>query len=188
MSFFHSLYSWHWRGWAAVAAFGLALFFARVLFPAASARAGGSKVVELQRAHTPESFRKVLEKWSASRADAIGIMKRENIVKLDFIFPVLYGLCFAFAYAAFRGNSNPGSLDILVFSLPFVAGLFDWIENSLHLLLLRGITTASHLEGVEFPSSLVFTASFFAHAKFALLGISLLSLVPALILRLWNRG
>jgi hypothetical protein len=187
MSFVQTLFGWQYRGWAAVAAVALTLFFVFVLFPRATAKTGSTRnsVVDLQKAYTPEMFVEVLRGWSRSKAEAVGVMKRENIVKLDLIFPVLYALAFALSYAALSGRPQPTPLDFVLFVAPLVAGLFDYIENGLHLYLLRGVDNAEQVEQAAragaFSPSLVFAASVFAHAKYVLLGVGLVALAGALV-------
>lgn len=190
MEFVKALYSWPLRGWAALFTLAVGLLFAFVLFPSAIRKTGSEKnrVVALQRAYTAAQFRDVLRGWSAAKDDAVGIMKRENIIKLDLIFPFVYALLFAFAYAWARGNREPGGLDLVLFLAPLVAGLFDLIENALHLYLLRGVNVADDVEKTAFSPALVFAASAFAHAKYALLLVSLIAIVVALVGRVLNRS
>ena len=195
MNFVQSFYGWQWRGWAALVAVAAAFVFMLVLFPRASAKTGSDKnnVVDLQKAYTPEMFAGVLRGWSTAggKDDAVGIMKRENIIKLDLIFPIVYALAFALSYAALSGRRQPTALDFVLFVTPFVAGLFDLIENSIHLCLLRGVNTADDVEAAvkagAFRPSLVFAASAFAHAKYLLLLVSLVALAWVVIQRLRAR-
>lgn len=199
LNLINSVYGWQWRGWLALLALAASLALMFVFFPRASARTGSkqNKVVDLQRAYTPEMFAGVLKGWSVPKTDedrreenretlknAVGIMKRENIIKLDLVFPLLYALSFAFSYAVLSGRRQPTALDFVLFLTPFVAGLFDYAENFIHLRLLRGVETVADVERVEaaggFSPTPVFAASSFAHAKYVLLGVSLLALVVAL--------
>lgn len=196
MNFVQTFYGWEWRGWAALVAVVVSCVFMFILFPRASAKTGSSKnnVVALQKAYTLEMFTGVLRGWSTPKTEedereenketlrnAVGIMKRENIKKLDFIFPVIYALAFALSYAWLTGRRQPTALDFVLFLTPFVAGLFDIIENSIHLCLLRGVNTADDVETAikagTFRPSLIFAASAFAHAKYVLLLVSFASLV-----------
>ena len=190
MNFVQSLYGWQWRGWAALIAIVVAFVFMLVLFPRASAKTGSdvNNVVDLQKAYTLEMFAGVLRGWSTAagaKEDAVGIMKRENIIKLDLIFPVVYALALALSYATLSGRRQPTALDFVLFVTPFVAGLFDLIENSIHLYLLSGVNTAADVEAAvkagAFRPSLVFAASAFAHAKYVLLLVSLAAVVWGVI-------
>ena len=190
MNFVQSFYGWEWRGWAALVAMAVASLFMLVLFSRASAKTGSDKnnVIHLQRAYTPEMFAGVLRSWSTAagaKPEAVGIMKRENIIKLDLIFPVVYALALALSYAALSGRRQPTALDFVLFLTPFVAGLFDLVENSIHLYLLRGVNTAADVEAAvkagTFRPSPVFAASAFAHAKYVLLLVSGAALVWGVI-------
>lgn len=183
-----ALYAWQHRGWVAYFSVLLALLFAAVLFPRATAKTGSreNNVVDLQKAHTVERFTEVLLGWSkkSGNPNAVGVMKRENIVKLDLMFPIIYALALAFSYACARGNRDPGALDLIIFLCPIVAGLFDIVENSLHLQLLSGVNNEADVKAASFSPSLVRTASVFAHAKFALLAASGLAIIVAIFIRL----
>jgi hypothetical protein len=195
VNFIQSFYGWQWRGWAALVAVAVACVFMFVLFPRASAKTGSSKnrVVALQKAYTVEMFTSALRDWSTPKTEeekreenkealrnAVGTMKRENIEKLDFIFPVAYALAFALSYAWLSGRRQPTALDFALFLTPFVAALFDFIEDGIHLRLLSGVNTADDVEAAAragaFNPSLVFAASAFAHAKYVLLTVSLAAL------------
>ena len=185
MEFIENIYAWPARAAVAILAIMLVLLFALQLFPAASRKTGSetNKVVDLQKAFNADRFKEVLLSWSASggNQNAVEIMKWENIIKLDLIFPVLYALALAFAYSAVRGNSSPNKLDLVLFALPFIAGVFDLIENGLHLYLLSGINTRFDVESAHFSPALVCTAATFAAAKYFLLCVSGFSIVCASI-------
>jgi hypothetical protein len=184
---FRSVYAMPWRGVVALVLTIVTAVFALWLFPAAS-RATGSpknKVTDLQRAYTAEMFGSALRKWSKADENAVGIMKSRNIRRLDFIFPALYGLALAFAYAAISGRRAPTALDFVLFVTPLVAALFDYVENTTHLRLLRGIETGADVERAisegRFSDSVVFLGSAFAHAKYVLLAVSVVGLLIAVV-------
>jgi hypothetical protein len=184
---FRSVYGLPWRGVAALVLIAATAVFALRLFPAAARRTGSpdNKVTDLQLAYTADMFGGVLRAWSKTNPNAVGIMKSENIKRLDFIFPLLYGLALALAYAALTGRRQPTALDCVLFLTPLVAALFDYIENSVHLYLLSGIETSADVEKAigerRFADSVVFIASVFAHAKYVLLVVSALGLVIAAV-------
>ena len=196
MNFVQSFYGWQGRGWAALVAVAVTLVFMFVLFPWASAKTGSrqNRVVDLQKAYTVEMFTGVLRGWSTPKTkeedtqenretlrNAVGIMKRKNIRNFDLAFPVVYALALALSYASLSGRREPTALDFVLFLTPFVAGLFDLVENGIHLYLLSGVNTADDVEAAvkagKFSPSLVFAASAFAHAKYLLLAVSLVSVV-----------
>jgi hypothetical protein len=189
-----ALYAWQYRSIAAALAVGLVLVFALWAFPAAAARSGSvrNKVLDLQRAYTVPRFTAVLKAWSDSNPDAIGIIKRESIVKLDLIFPALYAFALAFAYAALSGRREARHIDVALVILPFAAAALDYVENGLHLLLLSGVNTKRDLEAAvdadAFTPSLVLLASLAAHTKYLLLLLSLAGIVAALVRRVIGRA
>jgi hypothetical protein len=183
-------YGWSCRRSAALALTALALVFMFVWFPAASRDSGSAanRVVTLQRAYTPAMFVDVLRRWSASRNDAVSIVKHENILRLDSIFPAVYGLALAFAYASLSGRSRPTTRDAVFFLVPIVAAMFDYLENTAELVLLRGIDTAADVEAAAragaFPVPLVLFASACAHAKYGLLLVAFAGVTLVTIERL----
>lgn len=183
MQLVESLYAWPARAAAAILAIIVCQVFMLVLFPSATLKTGSdkNKVTDLQQAHTVKRFREVLLGWcdAGGNPNAVAVMKRENIIKLDIAFPFAYALALAFAYAAARGNAAPGRLDLALFLAPLVAGLFDLVENGLHLYLLNGVNTRAQAEAADFSPALVFAASAFARAKYLLLLVSLVSIVIA---------
>lgn len=68
---------------------------------------------------------------------------RDFLIKTDYIFPVLYALFFASIIA--RGTYVPGqkpSTCVLVFFVfPFITAIFDFIENTLNIWVLAGVST-----------------------------------------------
>ena len=173
------------RGALALAGFALVLMFAVVLFPAVSARSGSpaNRVTDLQRAFTIDQFVGVLRRWSAMNPRAVGIIKYDAIIRLDFVFPLLYGFALAFAYAALSGRWQPAAFDRMFFTMPFAAAAFDFVENLLHLYLLRGITNGRDVEAAAkrgaFNAAAIAIAWSAAHLKFAILLASLIGLAFA---------
>lgn len=205
MECIQDFYGCQWRGWVALVASVAALVFMFVLFPRASAKTGSKKndVRALQMAYTPEMFVGVLRGWGTPKTEeeargenretlrnAVGTMKRKNIRNLDIAFPFVYALALGFAYAWLSGRRQPTALDFVLFLTPFVAGLFDLIENAIHLYLLSGVNTADDVDAAvnakKFKPSLVFAASAFAHAKYLLLLVSAAAVLWAACQ--WLRG
>jgi hypothetical protein len=58
---------------------------------------------------------------------------------------------------------------IVLLTLPFIAGLFDWAENILHLFLLRKTS--------NFSEPLIFLASTAASIKWSLVIVSVLAII-----------
>ena len=186
-------YGWRCRACAAVAASAGTVYFAAVLFPAAKRASGsaGNKVQDLQFAYTPEQFVGVLDAWGLTNERAVGILKRANIIELDFVFPVLYSLALALMYASLSGRREPRQRDLVLFMLPFVAANFDWVENLLHLRLLTGIETAGDVKRAvaagAFDRTSVFLAAAIASAKYALLVASAAGIAAVVLERVLSR-
>lgn len=181
-----NLFGLPFRGWLALGALALfVLFFFLFGRVTATYQTPCEKMVRLQRARDGATFKAVLEEWGANNPQAPRIYKRDNLIKLDLLFPLIYSCYFAFAYAWARGAKTPeGWWDYLLFLAPFVAALFDYGENSMHLYLLRGIDTAGQLKDAAFPDSLVRVSALFSLVKFVLFGIGSLAYVVAAVKRL----
>jgi hypothetical protein len=188
-----ALYGWSWRGRAALVTTCVCLLFIVVLFPASARKSGSSanKIVDLQRAWSPDMFERVLTAWSRTNVDAVRIIKRDNIVKLDLVFPAMYAMALAFSYAALSGRRDPSALDAVFFLVPVCAAAFDYAEDISHLVLLRGVNTEADVNAAvarhAFDPQLIFAASLFAHAKYLLVGVSLASLVLVAAQQIWSR-
>jgi hypothetical protein len=183
------LFGLPYRGWVALV--GLALFllffflFGRVT---AAYQTRSALIPPLQRAWSGATFKSVLQEWGANNPRAPEIYKRDNLIKLDLLYPIIYSCFFAFAYAWARGVKAPANgWDYFFFLAPFCAALFDYGENSMHLYLLRGIDTAEQLRGATFPDALVRVSASFSLVKFVLFGVGMLAYVVALVVRLVNR-
>src|SRR5215218_998213 len=163
------------RGGAAALGVPLVILYMAVLFPAASVKSGSgeNQIRDLQKARTVDQFTGVLKKWSSAHPDAIGIMKWENLIRLDSSFPAVYGLTFASLYAVASGRRRPTRLDRWLFALPLAAAVCDYAENGLELYALAGIETATDLGHAIKAGSLSAPAVAgqwaFAQAKFGLL-------------------
>lgn len=183
-------YGWSWRGPAALALTAVACLFMFVWFPAAARGSGSSdnKVKDLQLAYTPAMFGQVLLAWSAHRDNAVAIIKRDNIIRLDSLFPAVYGLALAMAYATFSGRSQPTSRDAVLFVVPLVAAVFDYTENLTHLYVLKGVNTLANVQAAisanTLNPSLIFFASACAYAKYLLLLVSAAGLGLAAVERI----
>ena len=181
------------RGKAAVMLIVAAVFFMTVLFPAAARHSGSpeNRVIDLQTAFTKARFETVLWSWSARQDNAVEIVRRDNIAKLDLFFPAIYGLALAFSYAALLGSRSPTRRDWLFVLAPIAAAAFDYAENLTHLTLLDGIDTRADVEQAiasgRFNPGLIFLASAFATAKYLLLLVSLAGIIVALMRRLFVR-
>jgi hypothetical protein len=183
------LFGLPFRGWLALVGLALFLLFS-FLFGRVTAAYQTERplIPPLQRAWSGAAFESVLQKWGANDPRAPEIYKRDNLIKLDLLFPVIYSCFFAFAYAWARGVKAPANgWDYFFFVAPFVAALFDYGENSMHLYLLRGVDTAAQLKGATFPDALVRLSASFSLVKFVLFGVGMFAYVVAFVVRLVRR-
>ena len=161
------------------------LIFSFVLFPTMNLMyrdVNAPTVVDLQLAFTPDRFRETLRQWSEAYGNAIETFKLELIV-LDYVFPLVYATMLGFGFAWARDSRSPTRWETVFFAMPFAAGLFDWLENSLHLRLLANMHRAADVEVAEFAPALVLGASAFAVAKIVLLVLSALGVLWCLTAR-----
>jgi hypothetical protein len=98
------------------------------------------------------------------------------------VFPIAYGVLLSslFARLVAYSTAEPGPLILVIFLFPLVAGVFDWVENTLLVLLLCSVSGLADLKALpEWP---IWLASMAALFKFVLLlgslvGIPLVALV-----------
>jgi Patatin-like phospholipase len=176
---FWRLYATRQRGWIALACLVLCVFLRGFFIHPAFAYRSDSphNVCDLQLAFTAERFREVLSSWANLEAF------KSSLWMIDFAFPLAYAALLAFGYAWSRGKAAPTRFDRSLFLAPFVAALFDWGENGLHLYLLRGVKSGADAVVAHFPEELVVAASTFAIVKFALAG---LVAVVTLVVLIWG--
>lgn len=129
--------------------------------------AGAPGILALQLAFSRERFLAVLAAWGP---DAAGFYVTG--MWLDYLYPAAYALALA-GWIARLGRDRtgaPGAWGRFLFRLPLAAGLLDWLENSLHLVVLM-------LPAVPGAGALVWAASLAAALKWSLAGISLLAVL-----------
>ena len=181
------LFGLPFRGWLALAALAFILLFG-ILFRQVTARYETQHetfIPRLQRAWSGATFKGILQEWSAVNPQAAEIYKRDNLIKLDLLFPLVYSCYFAFAYAWARGVKAPESgWDYFFFLAPFCAALFDYCENVSHLYLLRGVNTREQVDAASFPDVCVHASALFSYIKFALFGVGSVAYIVALVRRL----
>jgi hypothetical protein len=180
------LFGLPFRGWLALVALALFLLFF-FLFGRVTAtyQTKSALIPPLQRAWRGTTFKSILQEWSANNPRAADIYKRDNLIKLDLLFPLIYSYYFAFAYAWARGVKAPESgWDYFFFLAPFCAALFDYGENASHLYLLRGVNTREQVDAANFPDALVHLSAIFSYVKFFFFGIGSVAYVVALVARL----
>ncbi len=168
------LYRFRYAGWVAVMALLFFLLFVVILFPKVTAKyqAANETPFRLQLAWTGDNFRNVLTDWSTNDPQAVAIYKVENLLELDFLFPLVYSLLIASAYAWGRGTSARDSrLDYLFPPLAVLTALLDYSENALHLYLLWGVNNAEQIAVAPFSQTLVGLSTIVSSSKFVLFAI-----------------
>lgn len=130
-------------------------------------------IFDLQLAFSAEKFQSVLAAWGESNARAY-----VSGMWLDFLYPLAYALALSswLAVLTHRADRLPSRLTQTFFAAPFLAALLDYLENSLHLLML----TVLHAT----PAALVFLASLAAAVKWTLAAISIGAIVILLFARI----
>ena len=143
--------------------------------PYPHAKGTSETIWSLQFAGNSERFAEVLEAWvSVNGVEAIDNAAK-TLVRLDYTFPVLYGVFFASALAFLWTSPHRRSWSRWLVLLPLVAGLCDMTENTLHLILLADIPP---IDVAAIDDGMVVWATRFAVAKYSLLAIAVL-LIPA---------
>lgn len=130
---------------------------------------GTNGIVSLQLAFTQARFTEIVAGWNP---DLLRTYKLALI--WDYAFPFLYVPFLAgFIARAFplSDPENPRFLPMALFALPFDAGLLDWVENSLHVVLLNGVP--------PYSDTLVLLASLAALVKWTYIVIALSAVVFA---------
>ncbi|MFZ5889425.1 MAG: hypothetical protein ACOYYF_18460, partial [Chloroflexota bacterium] len=127
---------------------------------------GAPTIFDLQLAFTAEKFQAVLAAWGEQNVRAY-----INGMWLDFLYPIAYALALSswLAVLTHRPDRPPARLTLSLFAAPFLAALLDYVENTLHLLMLAILHTT--------PPALVLLASLAAAVKWTLAGLSILAII-----------
>ncbi|HHB90144.1 MAG TPA: hypothetical protein ENK60_02415 [Anaerolineae bacterium] len=161
--------------WMALAFTVPAVFLgARLMRGNASLPADAPTILHLQLAFTPQRFQAVLAAW-----DQAIIHEFLTTLWMDYLYAASYGLALAswLAWLSRKGNQPPSRGALTLFALPLIAGLADWLENTLHFFMIAIHHNAS--------AHLVFLASLAASIKWLAILLSFLALL-ALLLRRWT--
>jgi hypothetical protein len=126
--------------------------------------AGSPGIVALQLAFSAQTFSNIVLQWGAEGVRAY----RTATVLVDYWFPVAFSLFLAsvITLLSFRPGKPPWPSLV---ALPFIAALFDWAENTVHLMVLRDLTHIS--------ATLVLVASIAAAVKWGLIAVSVVVIV-----------
>jgi hypothetical protein len=133
--------------------------------------AGSPGVVALELAFTKETFASILQQWGPAGVRAYQM----STLWIDSWFPVAYALLLSslMAVLATRADGRCARLGHTTFALPWLAMVLDWLENALHLILLRDPGNLS--------ATWVLVASVAATIKWALIAVTVLVLIFCLL-------
>lgn len=122
----------------------------------------GMGVLALQLAFDKEVGIEIINSWTQS-----GVENFNQFIFTDYIYALSYSLFFALILSVLilkKSKQNLLKYKLIVY-LPFIAGLFDWIENTLELLFINN--------PIEFSNTLFFIHSIIASLKWMTLPIVL---------------
>jgi hypothetical protein len=120
----------------------------------------------LQLTFSKTVFMDVLQKWGQT---GIGIYKKHFFVDYPHAFIYAGFLASLIAFLTVEQDRQPAHVHLVLFSLPYVAGLCDLAENTLHLILIRN--------PVAVPGTLVKISATMTWTKWGLAGISIMAIV-----------
>ena len=184
----NKLYNHRHRGCFAL--IGLVLFllfsmFLLVIDPMFRA-ATDPTLIDLQLTFNAQRFHDIIVSWSKSVSGSADVYKLATIL-LDYIYPIIYSVMLAFAYAAVRKNDQPNRLDKEMFTLPFIAAIFDYIENTFHILLLKDVHNLAQAVAAQHPPSAVAISATTSVLKFLFFYTGILALLGAVLYRIKKR-
>jgi uncharacterized membrane protein len=143
-------------------------------------------LMDLQLTFNAQRFHDIIVSWSKSVSGSADIYKLATIL-LDYIYPIIYSVMLAFAYAAVRKNDQPTRLDKVVFALPFIAAIFDYIENTFHILLLKGVHNLTQAVAAHYPPTAVAISATASVLEFLFFYAGILALLGAVLYRIKKR-
>ena len=137
---------------------------------------GHSDPLVLQLTFSRTVFVDILQKWGQT---GIGIYKKHFFVDYPHAFIYAGFLASLIAYLSAEQDREPVQLHLVLFSLPYVAGLCDLAENTLHLILLAN--------PVAVPGTLVKISATITWTKWGLAGMSVMAIVFLLLKKTVSR-
>jgi len=161
--------------WQIVLASGVLTAAFMVFFSSADRAApqGTPGIIQLELAFSEDRFGSIVGQWS--QAGTLQVQQRN--LWIDLLFPFAYApfLSSPLAWVARRSCGEPSTSLLALLTLPFAAGLLDWIENAFLLLLLRDVTS--------FAAPLVVLASAVSLAKWMLILVTVLAIIYYILRR-----
>jgi hypothetical protein len=129
-------------------------------------RLGHSDPLILQLTFSRTVFMDILQKWGQP---GMGIYKKHFFVDYPHAFIYASFLASLIAYLSAEQDREPVQLHLVLFPLPYVAGLCDLAENTLHLILISNPAAVS--------GTLVKISATMAWTKWGLAGISMMAII-----------
>ena len=101
---------------------------------------GPPQMLKLQFAFSEKAFSRIISEWGKN-----DLHEAQRKLWIDLLFPFAYAFCLSswLAWFSVRPGGEESRYLTILLTLPFVAGLFDWIENTSHLLVFRDIENPS---------------------------------------------
>ncbi len=129
-------------------------------------------IIPMELAFTKGKLVQILNSWGKALNTYLKIMW------IDYLYALAYGVFLAglFSMVSREQGKPPGRGKILFFSLPFLAGVLDWVENTLHLALLPGYRSLS--------APTVFALSLISLVKWLAALVSILAIAFFLVKRI----
>jgi hypothetical protein len=172
--FLHSLLRWASRtqvlAVCAVLSVGFLLFFGAT---ERQAPGGTPGMLDLQIAFSRARFDEIVARWND-----VGVLEiQTRNLWIDLLFPLAYSFLLSGLLGALTlpSGARPGRGLTLLLALPFLAGLLDWLENGLQIVVLG--------QGSGRSSCLILLSSTAATMKWALLTVCGLAVLSALVRR-----
>ena len=131
----------------------------------------------LQLTFSKTVFIDILQKWGQP---GVGIYKKHFFV--DYPHALIYAsfLASVIAYLTAEQNREPAHFHLTLFSLPYVAGLCDLVENTLHLILISN--------PVSVPETLVKISATMTWTKWGFAGVSIMAIIFLVLKKTMSPG
>ena len=120
----------------------------------------------LQLTFSKTVFMDILHKWGQPD---IGIYKKHFFVDYPHAFVYASLLASVIGYLLAEQDREPASIHLALFSLPYIAGMCDLAENTLHLILISNPVAVS--------GTLVKISATMAWSKWGLAGMSIMTII-----------
>ena len=150
------------------------ILFAIVMFyvnPSIDSKSG-LEVLHLQLSFEKELGIQIVSSWTDK-----GVRLFFNLIWLDYIYALSYSIFFSSLLLKLQNTYTKKSMIIYI---PFLAGTFDWIENTLEIIFLKNMES--------FSETLFFIHSIVASLKWLVLPVVLVIMLNLLKNNFLNRS